>query len=62
LEVRILVLIRILHRHRAHVSDVASYVPNAPYAPLIVLVVLILMTHLAFSLTEAIYDEEEKRE
>lgn len=59
---RIRMIVRILHRHRAHVTDIPSYVSNTPYASLIVLIVLILVTHLAFSLAEAIYDKEEKRE
>lgn len=62
LEVRVLVLIRILHRHRAHVADVAADVADATDAPLIVLIVLVLMAHLAFSLTKSINDEEEERE
>jgi hypothetical protein len=59
---RILVLVRVLHRHRPHVPYIAPNIPNTSYASLIVLIVLILVTHLAFSLTEAINDEEEKRE
>lgn len=55
-------LVRILHRHRAHVTDVATNVADTADAPLIVLIVLVLMTHLAFSLTKSIYDEEEQRE
>lgn len=55
-------LVRILHRHRAHIPDIAANVADAANAPLIVLIVLVLMTHLAFSLTKSIYDEEEQRE
>jgi hypothetical protein len=52
----------ILHRHRAHVPDISPNISNTSYAPLIVLIVLVLVTHLAFSLSEAIYDKEEKCE
>lgn len=62
LEVWVLMVVRIFHRHRTHVTDVASYVSNTAYASLIVLIILILMTHLAFSLTKAINDKEDKRE
>lgn len=55
-------VVRILHRHRAHITDIAANVADTADASLIVLVVLILMTHLAFSLTKSIYDEEEQRE
>lgn len=63
LEVRVLVVIGIIHRHRSHVANVPADVAYTAYASLVsVLIVLVLMTHLAFSLTEAINDEEEKRE
>jgi hypothetical protein len=55
-------LVRILHCHRAHVSDISSNISDTSYASLIVLVILILVTHLAFSLTEAIDDKEKKCE
>jgi hypothetical protein len=62
LEVRVLVLVRIFHRHRAHVANVASYVADASDATLIVLIVLVLVAHLAFSLSKAIDDIEENCE
>lgn len=56
-------VVGVIHRHRAHVSDIPADVPDAAYAPLVaILIVLVLMAHLAFSLTEAINDEEEKSE
>lgn len=56
-------VVGVVHRHGAHVTNIPADIADAADAPLVaVLVVLVLVTHLAFSLTEAINYEEEESE